>query len=386
MKLIPILTGDDLSKYSNHFFSPLLTKIPDSNYVFASGGTTGQPKLIYRTHEENELNAQLLAKGLKLGGLVKKDVVANLLPVGKLYAGMLPFNQALEKIGCVILPLGDGISHDLLVEYIKFFKINAILAIPTEIISFAHHVENKKITDIKVARIITGGEQLYSSARQYLKKVLQTDHFQSTGYTSTDTGAIGYQCLDCDENVYHLHSDDKYLEILDSATNQPAELEKDGNIVVTSFSRTLMPIIRYELGDVGRLLKKNCPCGSADQLFELVGRGYERVRVGYTFITPEFVCSNITKIEGLSLHFQIIVSLENYMDKLTIIVESLQKNADDIKLQEELYKNLNTDKDLKEEIEAKRMHLLDVVIAQPNTITRNPRTGKIKNIIDARGQ
>jgi phenylacetate-coenzyme A ligase PaaK-like adenylate-forming protein len=32
---------------------------------------------------------------------------------------------------------------------------------------------------------------------------------------------------------------------------QPATPRKDGNILVTSLTHELMPIIRYELGDVG---------------------------------------------------------------------------------------------------------------------------------------
>jgi phenylacetate-coenzyme A ligase PaaK-like adenylate-forming protein len=147
-----------------------------------------------------------------------------------------------------------------------------------------------------------------------------------------------------------------------------------------------MPIIRYSLGDVGRLLKKICSCGSQEQLFELMGRGYERIRVGSEFLTPEFICSHIDKIKGLSLHFQIRVGLENYMDKLTIIVESLQEDSDRSSLKNELQKSLGAVKYLVEEVEKKIIHPIEIIVLQPNKINRNPRTGKIKEIIDNRGQ
>jgi len=386
IQFIPVLTSDDLRKCSDQFPSPLLTRIPCSNYVFASGGTTGQPKIIYRSHEENDFNTTLLAKGLKIGGLSDEDIVANLLSAGNLYAGMLQFNQALEKIGCMILPIGDNVTHEILLKYARFFKVSAILAIPTQIISFAHYLEDKKISNVKIPRVITGGEQLYSSARQYLKKVLKVTIFQSTGYTSVDTGAIGYQSALCNGMTYHLHSDAQYLEILDQKTNLPVAPGEYGNIVVTSLTRTLMPLVRYAIGDAGRLLKKQCLCGSKDQLFELAGRGDERIRVGFVFITPELICSHITKIEGLSLHFQINVSLENYMDKITIIVESLQEKNNEPLLKNKLLKSLNTIKYLTEEAESKRIHPIEVIILKPNTIVRNPQTGKIRSIIDSRGQ
>lgn len=97
-KEIPILDQATLRRETNQSNCSLLTANKENCYVFASGGTTGTSKYIYRTHEENNINAAYLAKGLKQSGLSNKDCVLNLLVSGNLWASLLAFNAALEKV------------------------------------------------------------------------------------------------------------------------------------------------------------------------------------------------------------------------------------------------------------------------------------------------
>ena len=163
----------------------------------------------------------MLAKGLKICGLQKHDVVGNLLTGEDLWPGMTIFNIALKYIGCCILSLGESYKQGFLIEMIRRFKITTLLGIPTQIASLAHYVEEKGIKDICIPRVIIGGEHLYEGAKKYIQKILKVKHFQSTGYTSSDTGAIGYQCIFCGDNEYHLHSNMQYLEILNLNNNNP---------------------------------------------------------------------------------------------------------------------------------------------------------------------
>ena len=115
----------------------------------------------------------MLAKGLRICGLQKNNVVANLLTGEDLWPGMTIFNIALKHIGCCILSLGEGYEQNFLIEMISRFKITTLLGIPKQIASLAHYIEEKDIKDICIPRIITGGEHLYEGAKIYIKKSLR---------------------------------------------------------------------------------------------------------------------------------------------------------------------------------------------------------------------
>jgi phenylacetate-coenzyme A ligase PaaK-like adenylate-forming protein len=383
LKLIPVLTKEDLLNCSKFFPSLLATDIPSSSYVFSTGGTTGIPKLIYRSIKESYYNAELVAQAFKLSGVSEKDVVANLLPVGKLYSGLIPLNQALEKINCTILPISDNASNEELLKFLRFFPVTTILSIPTHIVTFANYLEKENVTDIKVKRIITGGEKLYPLVKNYLRKILGIEYFV-TNYASTEAGAIGYQCEKINgTDLFHIHSNNQYLEILDQETWKEVPIGNEGRIIATNLSRELMPLIRYELGDVGRIIIKKCSCGSEDQLFELIGRGYERIRIGYSFIDIKHMTEIISKIPELTPNFQIKVNLKNSRDQLTITIETINIQIVS-SLKDKFLKLLLEESLLYEDIEADIINPIEIKIVDLNTIERNSRTGKIKQFIDQR--
>jgi len=57
--------------------------------------------------------------------------------------------------------------------------------------------------------------------------------------------------------------DTVYMEVVDTETGQPVAPGERGNLVATVFFRTLPPIIRYNLRDLGRIVShERCGCGS----------------------------------------------------------------------------------------------------------------------------
>ncbi len=381
----PLMTGDDYKKFLPPYGNGLLTSSVKSGYIFSSGGTTGSPKLVYRTHEEQHYNALKLGKGLALSTLEKGDVVANLLFAGNLWASFVSFNQALEHTGCQILPIAGNIGIEI-VNYLRLFKANAVITIPSVLISIANYVEKNQINDLKIEKAITGGEHLFEGAKEYLKEILEIKEFYSTGYTTNDTGAIGYQCKKCCGGIHHVHEDLHYVEILDISTGLPVKPGEIGKIVVTNLQRTLMPTIRYDVGDLGRWIEGKCVCGRNTRLFELLGRADEILIIGGVNIQPETIASAVHEVEELSEYFQMIADLDGFRDILIIKAEKKENFSENDsiiakKLEEKVYKHC---KEIKTVVEKGLAAPLKVEILPPGTIERNPKTGKIKISIDKR--
>ncbi len=380
---LPLLTGTDYKKYLPPAGDGLLTAEIKGGYIFSSGGTTGKPKSVYRTTEEQHFNTVRLGKGLALSVFDKNDRVANLLFAGNMWASFVSYNQALEHTGCTILPIGGNHPMESIVQNLITFKANAIISIPSVLLSVAEYVETHNI-DLKIDKISSGGEHLFKESREYLKKVLGVKIIASTGYTTNDTGAIGYQCKHMvGTSLHHVHEDLHYVEILNPETNEPVKTGEIGKIVVTNLQRTLMPTIRYEVGDLCRWVDMECACGRKTRVLELLGRSDDIVIIGGGNITPEVISTAIYPFDELSTHFQMTVKIVNGKDALEVVVEAKDDDFEDTsdKVKEAI---LKLSKELSVMLEKGLIHDVTVRIVKPFTLPRNPKTGKVTLIKDER--
>jgi phenylacetate-CoA ligase len=71
--------------------------------------------------------------------------------------------------------------------------------------------------------------------------------------------------------VHHLHEDANVLEVVDEA-GRPVPPGMPGELVVTPLTTSGMALVRYRLGDRGRLLTGACGCGSAARSVMLLDR------------------------------------------------------------------------------------------------------------------
>ena len=98
-------------------------------------------------------------------------------------------------------------------------------------------------------------------------------------YGTNELGAGAFECQH--RNGLHVMEDAIYLEILDTETNEPVHPGKVGNLVATVFPRHVMPSIRYNLRDLGRLVStERCDCGSYFQRMDhFLGRSDNMVKL-----------------------------------------------------------------------------------------------------------
>ncbi len=90
-------------------------------------------------------------------------------------------------------------------------------------------------------------------------------------YGGQEMSPLSIECVD-HYGLYHVFSERAVIEILDNdCKNMPGG--EMGNITVTCLDNTVMPLIRYQPGDVGVLhYDKSCTCGNAAPLLEVKSR------------------------------------------------------------------------------------------------------------------
>jgi phenylacetate-coenzyme A ligase PaaK-like adenylate-forming protein len=434
---IPYLNGVELSTHLPPHGDDLISHVEDQSYdiSFATGGTSGlgsgAMKYVYRLTWEDEENARYLAKGLHSQGLTSSDIVMNCLSSG-FWGGMHVFNLALKYLGCSVIPLGPNFTNSETIHFIRDLKPTFLLAIPSYLLKLAEHLETlaaaqgegeRESGAVAVTGVITGGEMLYEGMKKKMKSYLGVTSFLSTGYTSNETGAIGFRCQHLPWNHFHLHENMQTVSILSS---EHETQECAGSIICTNLNRTYLPILEYSIGDSGCLILPQestqepspCPCGRQLSVLELRGRCDDRIRLGGEDIYSSQIAKILEGLYGVTMNFSIVLRKAEISsrDVLELLVERSEGLSNlqilthyggdcgegEREIKDEVIENLLGKEFRKELRRETRLHWYDeeqghqeicgegimeqplLTLLSPHELPRNARTGKIRRIEDRR--
>ncbi len=127
--------------------------------------------------------------------------------------------------------------------------------------------------------LVTWGDNLYPHYRKTIEAAFQTQVLDT--YGCSEGIQISAQCGH--GHAYHLHSLDVVVDFLDEKGN-PVPAGQPGNLVLTRLHAGPMPLIRYQVGDVGVAAPEArvCACGRGfDLMLSIQGRDTDAV------ITPD---------------------------------------------------------------------------------------------------
>lgn len=148
---------------------------------------------------------------------------------------------------------------------IERYQPDNIVAYAGSACLFARFLLEKKLRpQYPRVSIITSAETLTDDMRTTIEQCFRVPVYNR--YGSREVGCIGSEC----NRRSGLHFQvDKVVEVLDVQTGRPV-FETPGRIVVTLLSNRALPLIRYDLGDIGILTHRPCSCGVNTPLLERV--------------------------------------------------------------------------------------------------------------------
>ncbi len=373
----PRLDAETLRQNTPPAGQSLLTGSLEGAYIFASGGSTGAPKFSFYALEEWEDVTDILSAIYQKAGVNKGDTVANLFMAGNLWTSFLAASEALEKLGCIKLPIAGNVDPESMMAYLQMFRPTVLLGLPSLLVRLAELFEERG-QRLEVRTVLYGGEAMSREARSYIQEILGANTVASAGYASVDAGPIGFQTLDLPVGYHYLIYGYQFIEFLDPESGQPVLDGQVGEITVTCLGRRLMPLIRYRTGDLGRWVD------SANRLFELKGRIGDRIRVGTADIYPADVARILDGVEGAGHIFQIVISKKGKKDHLEIHVERSSRQAggpDSETVKSALLAELD---EAREALEAGWMEDFVVDLVPQGSLQGMRRTGKIRAVLDLR--
>lgn len=160
-------------------------------------------------------------------------------------------------------------------ERIKKFKPDYFYGYTTAIYGFCLFMQKLGIdlNSLNLKAVICTAEKMYDHHISLFRKVFNCPVVDE--YGSSENGILAFQCK---QGNMHLMADHMCVEFLDENDRQvkPGEL---GRIVVTDLASHAMPLLRYDIGDMGRPSDKLCTCGVNLPLMEIVeGRKEDFIR------------------------------------------------------------------------------------------------------------
>jgi phenylacetate-CoA ligase len=253
LEKIPPTSEDDLRNGPRSFLA-----IPLKNIwrVFATSGTTGKPKIIFREPLSLE-RPEILSvwKNIFRRTHFWPQLAAVMRPAGGLAASGPVASKVLEllKIPCFsVSPEGDiGNTAEVLAS----LKPDLLIASPSFLALVIYTLKKKRIRPKKLGAkvIISTGEPLRSNERFYLEKELGARVINTYGAADPSV----WLASECPKGALHILPYTSYIETVDAAGRPGPE----GELLVTPFANRAMPLIRYRLGDRARLSSEKCACG-----------------------------------------------------------------------------------------------------------------------------
>ncbi len=160
-------------------------------------------------------------------------------------------------------------------ERIRKFKPDYFYGYTTAIYGFCLFMKKLGINlkSLPLKAVICTAEKMYDHHLSLFRESFSCPVVDE--YGSSENGIIAFQCR---SNKMHVMADHLVVEFLGD-DGRPVKSGELGNIVVTDLSSHAMPLIRYEIGDMGRPSAEMCSCGVSLPLMEIVeGRKEDFIR------------------------------------------------------------------------------------------------------------
>jgi phenylacetate-CoA ligase len=377
----PFLNKPDIYENSLPGGEGLFTAPYENLYIFASSGTTGRKKYSFVTPEEFEVAKAWQTEILRIGGVARGDVVANLHTVGHLDPTFGAMSEVLGRAGATVLLISGHVPFSEQVDDMLLFRANAAAGEPTFLLKLAEYVESSG-RPLKLRKLIFVGEHFGKQAEAYVRGILGVERIVAAAYSSADTGAIGFQCDHCSGSLYHILEDYQHVELLDPETLGPAKRGEPAEVVVSNLHRSFMPLIRFRIGDMAREVEGACPCGREGRRITLLGRTDEEIMVFSTVIpTAEFAAA-ITSVPGLSQVYQIEISTAGGNLKVAVRAERKVGAEPPGDAAERVRKALLDRVEFLAD-EVGKSTILDIEVVPDGALPRTT-SGKVKRVIDRR--
>ncbi len=242
---------------------------------FETTGTTARNKRLYFSNEEVHDIGFEGAVGLWNLGLRPEDRVVDAFDYAFWNAG-ISLLHSLNAVGCFHM-IASKLEPSEFYRRVRDYEFNVMVVDTSWLVSLTEIAERQGAWPVKF--ILAGSENMSERTRKWIEGVWNTKVYQAYGQTES----LGASAIECPaQKGYHLNEPNFIFEILHP--NQAGF----GELVFSTITRKVMPLIRYRSNDITRFLDEPCGCilQKMRRIDRIQGRGDEIISCGMGMISP----------------------------------------------------------------------------------------------------
>jgi len=377
LTLLPFTEKQDLR---NHYPFGLFA-VPRDNVVriHASSGTTGKSTVVGYTRRDIKNWAELMARSFTAAGAGPKDVIHVAYGYG-LFTGGLGAHYGGERLGATVVPMSGGATRRQ-VMLLRDFGATVLCCTPSYSLYLYEAALESGIdfNDLPLRVGVFGAEPWTDEMRRDIEQKMGIKAIDIYGLSEIMGPGVGIECIQTQSGP-HLMEDHFLAEIIDPASGEPLPPGATGELVITTLTKEAQPLIRYRTRDITSLDTTPCKCGRTfARMKRVTGRSDDMLIIRGVNVFPSQIESILLETDGLTPHYQLVVSREGSLDNLDVMVEVDEKIfSDEVKVMQRIEGKIQ--KNIKEFLGV----TAKVKLVEPRGIQRSE--GKAQRIVDKRGK
>jgi phenylacetate-CoA ligase len=382
LRRLPFLEKEHVNRHSLPAGRELFTGPLENCIVVASSGSTGSRKYMVLEREAWEKSMEVQEQALRYLGLGRGDTIAILSAAGPFDPTLSSLIELTFRLGCVVLPVTGNAEIDELIDYLVSFRPNAVYIVPSFALRIAARVCERGLK-IDLKKFFYVGEHLGREASERLKEVFGFEELWAVGYSSADTGLIGFQDRNSPGTVYHVAEELNLVEILDPQNGRPCACGETGEIVVSNCHRNLFPLIRFRTGDLGYWIDPEENAPSLGRRLALLGRGDDEIMIRAMSVPTTTFVEPVRNTPIFSGVMQIVIGLEEGLTVIDVRAECNDPAAAGPDAHAARAAILAANPPLRQEIEDEGVVLLRVTPVESGSLPTTV-SGKVRLVQDRR--
>lgn len=319
LKFLPFTAKQDMR--NNYPYGLFAVPMETIQRIHASSGTTGKATVSGYTKRDIEIWAECAARSLAAAGATANDIVQVSYGYG-LFTGGLGAHYGAERLGATVIPMSGG-STKRQVQLMRDFGATVLCCTP----SYALHLHDAglqagiDIKDLPLRLGVFGAEPWTEEMRHEIEDKLGITATNIYGLSEIMGPGVAQSCAK-EQHGMHIWEDHFLPEIIDPATGEVLPEGSTGELVITTLTKQGIPLVRYRTRDITSLNYTPCSCGRTHvRMNRITGRSDDMLIIRGVNVFPSQIESLLLEVEGVSPHYQLILTRDNNLDNVEVQVE-----------------------------------------------------------------
>ncbi|HFC9205581.1 phenylacetate--CoA ligase family protein [Clostridium perfringens] len=315
----PVITKSTIKENYDEFLSNRFNK--DELYKMTTSGSTGTPFTCYQDYKKKKaVYAEVLYFNGAIGYSPGKRIIYLRSVVEECSKSVLKqFAQNIYLVDCY--DLSDSGIEKIIKNIERLTRNNKamLMGYASTLDAFRDYFTRNKFKNppkCNLYGIVSGSEMLFDDTRESMEKNFHCPCISR--YANEENGFLGQDFEE--NNIFFTNPAHYYYEVLKMNSNEIVENDEIGRIVVTDLRNFAMPMIRYDTGDVGRLVEIESKNGDTKQA--IVDFGGRKIDVIYNCfgdrISPHSITNLMWKYTDINQYQLIQKNKNNYLVKINV--------------------------------------------------------------------